>query len=284
MNKIKVVGYCRKSPDEKEDTKTSIDNQKKIISDTCEKNNWELVGMYIDEQISGSDRNRKEFLKMIAYVYGSDVQVIVVKASDRFARDTAFFIDTLDTMKALDKKLFSCIENKFVNSDDLGDNLRSFIDGQYVKDQRRKADLLLQQKMKEGKPIGNPIFGYKYNYKFNSAGNKVLIEPSLQMNDWIIDEKDSKIVLSVLSDYLNNVNFATTMKDLGIPKAKYYRIINNASSGCYSGYICYERKHRDPDKKILRVENVFYKGTHKPIISEEMYKKIQEKLKSKNGV
>jgi len=280
MVRKKAVGYCRKSPDDKEDTQTSIENQKKIIIETSKKLDLELVGIFVDLQISGSDRNRKEFLNMMKVVYGSDVEIILVKAQDRFARDTAFFMDTLDIMNGLNKKLYSCIENNFVSSDNLGDNLRSFIDGQYVRDQRKKAEVVLSQKMDEGKPIGNPIFGYKYNYKFDSSGSKVPIDSSLEINEWIIETKQAKIVLSVISDYVNNVNFSATIKDLGIDKSKYYRIIKNAKMGLYSGFTYYVRKHKSPTKEILRVENITYKCRHKIIISDELFNQV----KSKNGL
>lgn len=274
---IKVFGYARKSPDDKDDTRTSIENQIKLIKRTAEENSWNLIKIFVDESVSGSDRDRKEFVKMISELYPSDVEILLVKEQDRFARDSSFFRDTLVDFEAYKKKLYSCMRNKFISHDDLGDMVHAMIDDNYVLDQRKKALVSLNQKKDECKPIGNPIFGYKYNYKFNPNGDKVPINKTLEINEWIKIKKDAEIVLGVLSEYTQSVDYKATMQKYKINKSKYYRIINNAKNGLYSGFIAYQRKIKDSNKNIVRVEEIKYKGNHDPIISEELCQKVQFK-------
>ena len=266
MEQELAVGYGRKSPDDPEDTKTSIDNQKKAYLKTCEENNWKDMGFYFETQISGSDRTRPEFLKFLKILLETDINIGVTKAQDRLGRDIPFILDILKKLKNRDKKIYSIIQRRFLDRDNLEDIFKGVIDERYITDQRNKADLLLEQKKSEGKPIGNPIFGYKYNHKFNSSGKKVPIDKERDIDEWIIEKPASKIVLRVVSDYLQNKDYKATMKDLKINKSKYYRILKNAKNGLYSGQICYQRKFKDPDKSVARIDEVNYKGTQEKIL------------------
>jgi DNA invertase Pin-like site-specific DNA recombinase len=256
--KDKAFGYARKSPDDKEDIKTSIDNQIQLIKKVADELNVELVKIFIDENISGSDRLRKEFCKMRDELYISDVNIVIVKEQDRFARDNAFFEDTLTDFQAHGKKLYSCIRKKFVQVDDLGDMVTSMIDGNYVKSQRRKAEILFEQKVEKHLPISRPPFGYKMDKQSN----------------FIINKKDAEIVKSVVLDYVSDIDCLVTLKKFRITKGKYYRIIRNSKEGIYSGWIIYKKRFKDSNKKIVRVEKIKYLGTYEPIISEELWRKV----------
>ncbi len=272
--KINAYIYCRKSPDDKEDTKTSIINQEKLCRRVCEGEDWIVEKVFVDEQISGSDRERKGFNEMITSLFSSEVSIVVVKEHERFARDTPYLLDTLKKMKNRDKKLYSALHKKFIDRDDLGDIFGGVIAEKYITDQRLKALNVLEQKKIEGKPIGNPIFGYKYNYKFSSSGVKVPIDKNLGIDEWIIDLKESEIVSSVVQDYLNKRDYKATMKDCKINKSKYYRIIKNAKRGLYSGLVVYTRKYKDPDGSIAKTEEIKYFCRQKQIITEELWRKV----------
>jgi len=281
MQKIKGFFYARKSPDDKEDTKTSIDNQVSLGIKRFEENDWELVKIFIDENISGSDRNRPEFVKMMNEIYSSsEVNIIGVKEQDRFCRDPAFFMDTLSNMGIRGKKLYSCMQSKFLSDEDLGDSVKALLDGDYIKQQRKKADVLLSQKKDAGKPTFRPPFGYMANFKFNSRGEKVSLDKSKNVYDWIISEKEAIMVSGVVWDYLNSISYRATLLKYHIPKAKYYRIIKNSCNGLYSGFIYYIRKFKDPDKKIVRTEEILYPSDHPKIISDELYSKVKEKFRA----
>lgn len=272
---IKGFGYARKSPDEKEDTKTSIDNQITLIKKTFKENGWVLVKIFIDENISGYDRTRKEFLSMIKELYESpDVSIIGVKEQDRFCRDSSFFTDVLKAFQLREKKLYSCMQKKFLSHDDLGDSVRALMDGNYIYDQKKKAELVLEQKQESGKPTFRPPFGYKSNFKFNPSGSKIPIDKSKKIFDWILNKKDAEIVLSVISDYVNKRDYRVILKEYKITKGKYYRIIKNANNGLYSGFIYYVRKFRDDEKVVIRTEEIKYKSDHPHLISPELFNKI----------
>jgi len=266
MIKPKYFGYARKSPDEKKDMKTSISNQIELIEKFSKDQNIELVKIFIDPSISGSDRQRKQFLIMIKQLYKSDIEGVIVKDQDRFARDSSLMRDSLFDFQAYNKKLYSIMKGRFLSIDDFGDLVSAAVDDNYVLTQRKKTLILMQQKIDRGMPMCRNPFGYKYGKSKN----------------WVIDKKASVIVANVISDYVNSVNYKETMRQNKITKGKYYRIIKNAQHGLYSGYIYYIRKHKNSSGKFARKEEVKYKGSHDPIISEELWQKCQLKDGVKN--
>ena len=64
---VRVAAYCRVSTD-KDDQANSFESQQRYFREYIERNpDWELVKIYPDEGISGTNtKKRKEFNRMIA--------------------------------------------------------------------------------------------------------------------------------------------------------------------------------------------------------------------------
>lgn len=91
-NVIKVVLYLRLSKEDldkltPEERSESIKNQELMLREYAEEHNWEIVGVYEDEDFSGADRDRPNFNKMIKECETGNVDVVLVKTQARFARD-----------------------------------------------------------------------------------------------------------------------------------------------------------------------------------------------------
>ena len=101
----KVCAYARVSTD-LEDQKNSYAAQLDEY-ETRIKNNpdWEFVGLYSDEGISGTSTKKREgFQDMITDALDGKIDLILVKSISRFARNT---VDCLKTIRALKEK---CVE------------------------------------------------------------------------------------------------------------------------------------------------------------------------------
>lgn len=91
-NVIKVVLYLRLSKEDldkltPEERSESIKNQELMLREYAKEQNWQIVGIYDDEDYSGSDRDRPNFNKMIKECELGNVDVVLVKTQARFARD-----------------------------------------------------------------------------------------------------------------------------------------------------------------------------------------------------
>lgn len=95
----KVVFYGRVST-EHEAQLSALENQMQWYEDTAKRfPNWEVVGRYIDEGITGTQaKKRPSFMKMIADAEKEMFDLIVTREVCRFARNT---VDTLTHTRAL---------------------------------------------------------------------------------------------------------------------------------------------------------------------------------------
>ena len=98
----RVAAYARVSTDH-EEQETSLTAQtdyyrKKIL----EHPGWELVGIYVDDGISGLSTNRREgFNRMVEDCIAGHIDLVLTKSISRFARNT---VDTVTTIRKLKEK------------------------------------------------------------------------------------------------------------------------------------------------------------------------------------
>lgn len=261
--KVYCFGYSRKSPDDRKNTDISIKNQNDLITLICNKNNWELMSIEEDRDVSGSKENRKALSQQINNAINfkknnDDTEVyLIVKDSKRFARNSAYSKKILDLLELNGVKVFSISKNAFIDYADIGDRLIGVVDEQIIFDAKKYAKITQELKESKNLPCIPAPFGYDYK-----DGN------------WIINKKQAKIVSNVVKMYIKNIDYKTIVKQNSINKAKYYRIIKNAQKGLYSGYITYDKKYKNSNGEIVKSEEVKYKGTHKKIISEEIYSQL----------
>lgn len=99
---IRVAAYCRVSTDEEEQA-NSYATQVKYYTDYISSNpDWELVGIFADEGISGTGTaKRGEFNKMIRMARKHKIDMILCKSISRFARNTVDCLDYVRELKGL---------------------------------------------------------------------------------------------------------------------------------------------------------------------------------------
>ena len=97
--KRKVCGYARVSTDH-EEQQSSYEAQLDYYTTYIQsREDWEFVGMYSDEGITGtSTRYRDGFKQMIADALAGKIDLIITKSVSRFARNT---VDSLSTIRKL---------------------------------------------------------------------------------------------------------------------------------------------------------------------------------------
>lgn len=102
FEKRKTAGYARVSTTQEEQA-GSYEAQLKYYKQYIQsREDWEFVGMYADEGITGtSTKKRKGFNKMIQDALDGKIDLIITKSVSRFARNT---VDSLTTVRKLKEK------------------------------------------------------------------------------------------------------------------------------------------------------------------------------------
>ena len=97
----RVAAYCRVSTDSEEQL-TSYNTQKKVYTEMIARNpEWELVGIYADEGISGTRADKRpQFKKMIKDCSAGKIDIIITKSVSRFARNTVECLEYVRNLKA----------------------------------------------------------------------------------------------------------------------------------------------------------------------------------------
>ncbi|MBE6946227.1 MAG: hypothetical protein E7459_09090 [Ruminococcaceae bacterium] len=98
----RVAAYARVSTSSDEQME-SIEAQRDYYSKYIAANaQWDFVGIYADEGISGTSSNRRQaFKQMVDDALAGKIDLILTKSLSRFARNT---VDTLKTIRALKEK------------------------------------------------------------------------------------------------------------------------------------------------------------------------------------
>lgn len=261
MDKIKVFGYARKSPDDREDTQISIANQIKQFEYVCQQKDWKLIKVFQDVNTSGSKRDRKGFNKLIEEVKANqDISIILIKDSSRFARDSSFFSDVLIDLLVIGKRFYSCMKGGYLDPEDLADKITSVVDEDVVIRGRKYSRMLFDQKKEDKLPPIKSPFGYKNDSKTKT---------------FKIINKQAHIVSGVCQDFVSGLDYKEIIKKYKINPPKYYRIIRGAKNGIYNGLVYYEKKIKDSKGNVIRNEVVTYKGNYPSILSEEAFQKLK---------
>lgn len=102
VKKIRLAAYCRVSSDSK-DQLNSFTSQIKYYTDYTKKNpQYELVEIYADEGLTGTDmKRRNEFNRLLDDCKKRNIDRVITKSASRFARNTQDFLVVIRMLKEL---------------------------------------------------------------------------------------------------------------------------------------------------------------------------------------
>ncbi|HIH36363.1 MAG TPA: recombinase family protein, partial [Methanocellales archaeon] len=120
--KLRVAAYCRVSTDS-DDQLVSLQAQKTHYETYIKSNpEWEFAGLYYDEGISGTKKEkRSELLRMISDCGNKKIDLIITKSISRFARNTT---DCLEMVRKLvDLGVYIYFEKENINTQSMESEL-----------------------------------------------------------------------------------------------------------------------------------------------------------------
>ena len=281
---LRVCFYARVSTD-KDEQLHSLSNQISFFNDYIGKiPNWDFVGSYIDEGISGTQvKKREEFLKMTRDAKRHKFDLILTKEISRFSRST------LDSIKYTQELLASGVGVYFLNDNIntiLPDSeLRLTIMSSIAQDEVRKLSERVSFGMKRsidnGVVLGcSNIYGY-----VKDKGKLVIDDEQAKMIKIIFDRyANTTDGLSKISRYLFSLGYKSR-NGKRIDTTILTRIIENPK---YKGYYCGHKSkvldYRTKKKKRLNKSDwIIYKDYDNvpPIVSEELWERANIKLKQR---
>ncbi|MCI1693310.1 recombinase family protein [Aneurinibacillus aneurinilyticus] len=278
--KKRVCAYCRVSTDS-EEQKESYENQLNHYTRYIQSNpDWEFVDIYADEGISGTNtKNRTEFKRMIQDAREGKIDLILTKSISRFSRNT---MDLLKYVRELRSKGIAVLfEKENINTLDSAGEVFLTIFSSIAQDESRNIS--------ENSRWGI-VKGFQ-NGKVFCNTTRFLGYDKDEDGELIINEEEAKIVRRIYQEYLEGKSYQAIANGLeadGIKTAtgntKWWdsTITGILTNEKYYGALLQQKTITVDFLTHKRVKNIgqerqfFIEENHEPIISKEIFDKVQK--------
>lgn len=293
--KYKVAGYLRLSQEDGDkDVSDSIVSQKSIIENKISElgNEFELIDFYIDDGYTGLNTNRPAFQKMLKDIEAKKINTVITKDLSRLSRNS-FEANYYIELYFLEREIryISILDNvdtflKNSNNDMI--QFKTLINDWYSKDTSKKVKSGVWARKEKGMYLSSRApYGYS-----KSKENK---------NKLVINEEQAPIVKKIFEKFENGEKQVDIARDLekekvlapssyddnGIKRKDVYKwdssVKNILRNKIYLGHTEYGKRinlsyKSQKVKYIPRDEWKIVLNTHEPIISNELFNKVQRRL------
>lgn len=304
---MKVAIYCRLSEEDRNkqcatDDSNSIQNQKAMLLQYATEMGWEIYQIYSDDDYTGADRRRPEFMRLLKDAEQRRFDIVLCKTQSRFTRE-------LELVEKYIHGLFPIWGIRFVSIVDNADTankgnkksrqINGLVNEWYLEDMSENIRSVLTNRRENGFHIGAfALYGYK--------------KDPAQKGHLIIDEEAAAIVREVFSLFASGMGktaIARLLNDRGVPNPTEYKrlhglrykqpktrnstlwryfaisdmlineiYIGNMVQGKY-GSVSYKTKQNKPRPKS---EWYVVEGTHEPIIDMDLWERVQALIAQKS--
>ncbi len=303
MSKFNCAYIRLSEEDDKNAYSESILNQIALIEEYAKNNQIEIHKKYIDDGFSGINFSRPAFEEMLKELEKGNIGVIITKDFSRLGREyietsyyiTRYFPEHNIRYIAINEN-YDSIKNKN-DIDEVMIGIKGIMNDRYIKETSKKIQEVKKQKTKQGYYMGFIApYGYK---KIKERNGKITLIP---------DEKVKNIVQRIFEDMangktrnqvaqsLNREKILSPMQYLKMTKSKNKTYYDKWSPGIIYSIIrnqiyignTYKRKSSKKNYRqkkrnyINQSKREIILNTHPAIISKELFKKANEKIRRNN--
>lgn len=273
-----------------------------MLSQYANEKGWEIYQIYSDDDYTGSDRRRPEFVRLLKDAEQRKFDIVLCKTQSRFTRE-------LELVEKYIHGLFPIWGIRFVSIVDNADTankgnkksrqINGLVNEWYLEDMSENIRSVLTNRRENGFHIGAfALYGYKK-------------DPD-QKGHLIIDDEAAAIVREVFNLFASGMGktaIARLLNDRGVPNPTEYKrlqglrykqpksrnstlwryfsisdmlineiYIGNMVQGKY-GSVSYKTKQNKPRPKS---EWYVVEGTHEPIIERDLWDRVQKLIAQKS--
>ena len=256
----KGVLYCRYSSHAQRDV--SIDQQIKECEKFAERNNIDIIKVYDDRAMSGTNDRRPMFQAMLAEAARLDYQYIIVYSLDRFARDRYDSAVYKRQLKSCGKKVLSATEN--ISDDPSGVLMESLLEGlaeYYSKELSRKIRRGMDDNAERCMANGSLPYGYR---RGKDGKYEIVSDQAAVVQEVFLRVSNGESMVSIYNSL--NARGLRTKRGHIWNKNSFNRLLSNIR---YTGVYVYR------DKQIP--------GGIPAIIDKELFDAVQHHLHTKSN-
>ncbi|MEM4260217.1 MAG: recombinase family protein [Candidatus Woesearchaeota archaeon] len=249
---IKAALYIRVSTEEQAKQGVSLSAQEEALRNYCKTYSYEVYQVYKDEGKSAKDiKHRPAMIQLLKDAELKKFDIILIYKLDRFSRSLKDLILTIEKLKKWGIDFISLQDR--IETTSASGKLMFHIISSFAEFERdiigERTKFGMEEKARRGAIINRAPVGYKINDK-----------------KLVIDEEGKAKVQEIFNYYLNNdISLTQLAKKYGFTVRGIKKLLKNKT---YTGIIQYGKKS--------------HKGLHEPIITEELFDKVQNKLSDNN--
>ena len=295
----KTALYVRLSVEDNGKDSDSVENQTTLLEDYVANHpNLKKVALFVDNGYTGTDFLRPEFNRMMEAVQAEIVDYIIVKDLSRLGRNyivTSQFIEKICPFYNL---RFIAVNDSYdtatvTSEGQLSASLQNIVNDYYAKDISRKVTSALQAKMERGDYIGNYApHGYR---KDPENKNHLLIDPETAP---VIRQ-----IFEMRAEGISYMGICKKLNDAGIPSPGQHKLNQGIETNnnkkkrtvlwnkhkiteilkdiVYIGHLAQKKGSQClyggiPYHITSEDEWIVVKNTHEPLISEELFERVQQ--------
>lgn len=244
-NGNKVAIYVRVSTEEQAKEGISIDAQIDRCTAYCKARGWTTYRVFTDAGFSAGSLKRPALSELLKDAKEKRFNILLVYKIDRFSRNLKDLISILEDLKTININ-FTSVTEQIDTTTAMGEAFFQII-GVFAQLERgmvkERVEMAFDKKISSGESLNRAPLGYTY-----------------KNNKLVINESEAEKVKEIFEMWTSGINYKQISEKLGIPVSTLYEIIKNPA---YIGKIRYRGE--------------LFNATHKPIISDELFYKINPK-------
>jgi len=277
--RAKVAAYARVSSGKDamlHSLASQVNYYKKLIQENSE---WEFVGVYADEAMTGTKDSRTEFQQLLNDCRAGHVDMIITKSISRFARNTVTLLETVRELQTLNVDVFFEEQNIHSISGE-GEMILTFLATFAQEESRSTSENMkwrIKKEFEQGMMWGgNSCLGYK-----------------LENKQLILVPDEAEIVRMIYQLYVEGNGADTIGKILnskGVepknsPRWNRSSIMKILSNYNYTGDLILQKTFREnhlSKRKMINtgeLDKYAVKNNHDAIISKELFDEAQKMRK-----
>ena len=277
--KKKVAAYARISM-ESERMNHSLSAQISYYSSLIQKNpDWQYAGVFADDGISGTGiAKRDEFRRMIEAAENGEIDIILTKSIQRFARNTVDLLETVRHLKDIGVEVR--FEKEHINSMSGDGELMLTILASFAQEESRSLSENckwgIRKRFEKGIPNGHfRVYGYRWE------GNELVIVP-----------EEAAVVRRIFQNFLDGKSRLETEREFaaeGITTRDGCRWVDSnikvvLTNVTYTGNLLLQKEFiSDPISKQRKknrgqLPQYYVEDTHPAIIDKATFDYVQEEI------
>lgn len=273
---MKAAIYIRVSTEEQAREGYSIETQKNKLIQYCQINDYDIVGIYIDDGVSAKDLKRSEVQRLLNDIKNKNnmIDTIVVYKLDRITRKVRDLLDLIDLFEKQNITFTSLTEN--IDTSTATGRMFVQLLGVFAEWERgitaeRVEAVMEHRAVKEGKytTAVTPL-GYD-----NINGDYIINESEAFVIRMIFEMYQSGKASFVIAKRLNNLGYKTKKHNKPYTPMRIRRLVRHE---CYCGYF----RHR---KHVKNKKSILVKATNipTPIISRNIFLEVNKILNARSA-